>query len=283
VKPEIPKLDVGQRFIVEGWEDRLPPVQLLRKFPTTWRIAEIKPDGTLARGHYRLRKESLIGRTIRILPSDFKPQAPRETEAIAQTPVATKEASGVATAERLLTAQEFKRLSNVPPESEWYANISNPQTKRAYESDVRHFMAFVGIQRPQEFRSVTRAHIIAWRESLTNEAEHKAQNGRTILSPASVRRKLSALSSLFEYLCERNAITHNPVDGVERPDEMNNEGKTPALSNTQARALLQAPKADTLKGKRDRAILSVLLYHGLRRVELCALKVKDLMNQGGVM
>src|SRR5262249_13261111 len=39
---------------------------------------------------------------------------------------------------------------------------------------------------------------------------------------------------------------------------------------------------DTLKGKRDRAILSVLLYHGIRRGELCTLKVKDLMDRRGV-
>jgi hypothetical protein len=30
------------------------------------------------------------------------------------------------------------------------------------------------------------------------------------------RRKLSALSSLFEYLCERNAIAGNPVDSAKR-------------------------------------------------------------------
>lgn len=32
---------------------------------------------------------------------------------------------------------------------------------------------------------------------------------------------------------------------------------------------------DTLKDKRDRAILSMLLYHALRRAELCKLKVRD--------
>ena len=37
------------------------------------------------------------------------------------------------------------------------------------------------------------------------------------LAPATIRRKLSALSSLFDYLCERNAVTGNPVDGVKRP------------------------------------------------------------------
>jgi len=37
-----------------------------------------------------------------------------------------------------------------------------------------------------------------------------------------------------------------------------------------------------LKGKRDRAILATLLYHGLRREELCRLRVKDLQNGQGV-
>lgn len=149
---------------------------------------------------------------------------------------------------RLLTAEQFQHLANVPPEAEWFANISNAQTRRAYENDVRSFMAFVGIERPEEFRTVTRAHLIAWREQLrpTNENEQKRrqQRGGKILSPASVRRKLSALSSLFDYLCEKNAITHNPVDGVERPDEGMDEGKTPAISDAQARALLGAPLSE---------------------------------------
>lgn len=35
------------------------------------------------------------------------------------------------------------------------------------------------------------------------------------------------------------------------------------------------PDANSPKGKRDRAILSTLLYHGIRREELAKLKVKD--------
>lgn len=34
---------------------------------------------------------------------------------------------------RLLTAAEFQRLGEVPPEAEWFKNIRNPATKRAYE------------------------------------------------------------------------------------------------------------------------------------------------------
>ena len=61
----------------------------------------------------------------------------------------------------LLTAAEFHRLADVPPEVEWFANISNAHTRRAYENAVRDFMQFAGIGRPEEFRAVTRAHIIA--------------------------------------------------------------------------------------------------------------------------
>jgi integrase/recombinase XerD len=34
---------------------------------------------------------------------------------------------------------------------------------------------------------------------------------------------------------------------------------------------------------RDRAILATLLYHGIRREELCDLRVKDLRSREGVM
>ena len=96
-----------------------------------------------------------------------------------------------------------------------------------------------------------------------------------------MRHRLAALSSLFEDLCEKNAVTHNPVKGVKRPRAESGEGKTPALGDHQARDLLVAPGKDTaadeetIKKKRDRAILSTLLFHALRRGELCKLKVKD--------
>jgi hypothetical protein len=62
-----------------------------------------------------------------------------------------------------------------------------------------------------------------------------------------VSRKLPALSSLFDYLCERNAVLRNPVDCVKRPASNNNGGSTPALGG---------------------AILATLLYHSIRREEV---------------
>src|SRR5262252_3013067 len=148
----------------------------------------------------------------------------------------------IPTKARALSAKEFLDLAEVPPEIEWFANITNQQTRRAYHNDLKDFMRFARITNPEVFRVVTRAHLIAWRKEL----ERRGCEGSTI------RRKLSAVSSLFEYLCERNAVVHNPVKGVKRPKANTNEGLTPALSDEQARMLLDAPAGETLKGRRDR-------------------------------
>ncbi len=174
---------------------------------------------------------------------------------------------------RALTAARFQGLAEVPSELEWFANIDNKSTRRAYENALQDFMGFTGIRQPGEFRIVTRSHVIAWRDDLVRRA----------LSGMTIRHRLAALSSLFEHLCESNAVTHNPVKGVKRPPVESYVGKTPALGDHQARALLEAPDGVSRKGKRDRAILATLLYHALRREELCKLTVKDLQERRGVV
>src|SRR5712691_622030 len=98
-----------------------------------------------------------------------------------------------------LTAVQFQTLADVPPELAWFANLTNPNTRRAYRQDIRDFQAFTGLSRPEEFRDVTRAHVIAWREQLVTQE----------LANDTIRRKLAALSSLYAYLCDRNAVLHN--------------------------------------------------------------------------
>ena len=90
-----------------------------------------------------------------------------------------------------------------------------------------------------EMRAVNRAHVIAWRKDL--ELRH--------LAGSTVRRKLTALSALFEYLCDRNAVETNPVKGVKRPKVESYEGKTPALGDHQARPLLEAPDPGDAQGQ----------------------------------
>jgi integrase/recombinase XerD len=89
-----------------------------------------------------------------------------------------------------LTAAQFQGLAEVPPELEWFANPRNPRTRKPYQDDLRDFLRFTGIDRREHFRLITRAHVIAWRGEFTRRA----------LSRTTVRRKLAALSSLYQCL-----------------------------------------------------------------------------------
>jgi site-specific recombinase XerD len=175
--------------------------------------------------------------------------------------------------ERRLTVIEFQQLAAVPAAVEWFANLDNPRTRRAYQNDLEDFCSFVGLTGADEFRAVTRAHVLAWRAQLETRG----------LAGATIRRKLAALASLFDHLLENNAVAGgNPVHGVKRPRVETNEGKTPALGDDQAKLLLAAPDGWTVKGARDRAILAVLLYHGLRREEAAQLMTGDLQERRGI-
>lgn len=173
-----------------------------------------------------------------------------------------------------LSKDAFAKLQDIPPEVEWFANIDSVQTRRAYKIDLNDFMTFVGINQIEDLRLITRAHVLAWRIELEQRA----------LAKSTIRRKLAALSSLFNYLSDANAVQNNPVDGVKRPKVDTYEGKTPTISDVQARELLRSPEKQTksIKLRRDKALLSALLFHALRREELCLLKVGDIEERRGV-
>ncbi|MFK7790316.1 MAG: tyrosine-type recombinase/integrase [Phycisphaeraceae bacterium] len=173
---------------------------------------------------------------------------------------------------RILTAEQFHQLAEVPAVIEWLANFTSKGTRRVYRDCIAQFNAFVGITRPDEYRSVTKAHVIAWRDALIEAAD----------APATVRRKLSALSSLFSYLANKNAVEINPVSGVKRPSVESNIGKTNPLSDDQAKRLLAAPEGDGIKAIRDRAILTAHLYQGIRRDELARLDVRSRVERRGI-
>lgn len=175
---------------------------------------------------------------------------------------------------RQLSKEAFSQLQDIPAEVEWYANIDSAQTRRAYKIDLNDFMAFVGLEQIEDLRSITRAHVLAWRTELEQR----------VLAKSTIRRKLAALSSLFNYLSDANAVQNNPVDGVKRPKVDTYEGKTPTISDVQARELLSSPEKESksIKLLRDKALLSTLLFHALRREELCLLKVGDIEERRGV-
>lgn len=85
-----------------------------------------------------------------------------------------------------LSPQDFLRLADVPPEAQWFANLDSMQTRRAYQNDLKAFMTFAGIARPEEFRNITRGHVLAWRANLEDQK----------LAGSTIRRRLAALASI---------------------------------------------------------------------------------------
>jgi integrase/recombinase XerD len=166
----------------------------------------------------------------------------------------------------------MQTLAEIPEEEIWLARQKSARTRRAYRLDVRHFMATLNITTSDELRQVDHRAVIAWERAM-RETEHAA--------PSTIRRRLSALSSLFAHLVRHGFAPKNPVREITRPTINRDEGTTLAFSKAQARKLLDTPVEDTVEGLRDRAILSVGLQVGLRRAEIAALTVGDLHQNRG--
>jgi site-specific recombinase XerD len=164
------------------------------------------------------------------------------------------------------------RLADIPEEDIWLAKQKSARTRRAYGLDVRHFMATLRITTTDELRRIDHRAVIAWERAM-RETERAA--------PSTIRRRLSALSSLFRHLVQHGHATKNPVAEIDRPAINRDEGSTLAFAKAEARKLLDLPAEDTMEGLRDRAILSVGLQVGLRRAEIAALTVGDLHQNRG--
>jgi integrase/recombinase XerD len=163
-------------------------------------------------------------------------------------------------------------LAVVPEEDVWLASCKSRHTREAYARDVRHFLRTLAITSRAQLRAIDHRAVIAWERHM-REVEGA--------QPTTIRRRLAALSSLFGHLVRYRVVGYNPVREVKRPVINRGEGLTPAFTPQQARALLEAPDPTTLKGLRDRAILSLGLQVGLRRSEIVRLKVRDLLTNRG--
>lgn len=175
---------------------------------------------------------------------------------------------------RPLEAPKYHTLRDVPSDNDWIKELRNRNEKTAmfYEFDLNEFKTFLKIETPEDFRLVTRKHVIEWINILKKSG----------LANESIARKISAVSSLFKYYCERSALKDNPCKNITRPRVESNIGKSDPISDIEAKRLLESPDAKTLQGLRDRAILAVFLYHGLRRSEVKDLKVKSIHSVKGV-
>ncbi|MEL7169485.1 MAG: site-specific integrase, partial [Bacteroidota bacterium] len=111
-------------------------------------------------------------------------------------------------------------LAQVPQEQVWLAGLRSERTRRAYKLDVEDFIHTLGLTSSDELYRVTPAAVLAWRSELETRG----------VRPATVRRKLSALSSLFRHLVEQHLADFNPVRDIKRPAVSRTSGKTAAFS-----------------------------------------------------
>ncbi len=169
----------------------------------------------------------------------------------------------------------------------WLMKSPSRDTRSNYERDIKQFLVFAGIEgnHPEKIVGVRPEHVAAWRDQLQVQG----------LTNSSVRRKMTALRSLFSYLQTYGYTGTNPAHGdfVAAPSAPR-DGKTVGLSPENCRRLLDAPVEKVVKelpdglkeesavpvGTRDRALFAVLAYTGCRVGELTRLKVGSYRSNG---
>lgn len=98
------------------------------------------------------------------------------------------------------------------------------------------------------------------------------------LAPSTINVRLAAVRRLAYEASDSGLLSPELAAGIRRVKGAKRLGTRIGnwLTLGQCRSLLRAPCADTLRGKRDRAILAVLVGCGLRRAELVGLQYDDL-------
>lgn len=132
------------------------------------------------------------------------------------------------------------------------------ETLRAYKSDLEKFEAYLR-EKGLRANQVTALTIDGFLKYLSSQPTRK---DGTVLSAASVGRRLSVLSSFYDFLQVRsNGKIKNPVHLVKRPKIDNVEFR--ALDDEAADKLIQE-----VTDLRDRALLALFISAGLRLAEL---------------
>lgn len=145
------------------------------------------------------------------------------------------------------------------------SQTSSKETLRAYRQDLVKYETFLKMKGLR----VTQAKPSTISEFLKQLAEDHGGP----LAPATVSRRLSVLSAFYEFLRD-NADSNitNPVQRVKRPKVRN---EAPRAVEDDALATLVAGITDT----RDKAIVLLFIYSGLRLAELCQLNKDTILSR----
>lgn len=180
-----------------------------------------------------------------------------------------------------LRAEALDRLPTIDGDADPYWRLVTaflvgypPHSSRAYLSDLKAWYAWcaqVGVH-PLAAR---RHHVDVWVRHLSQEPQPRT---RRPASPASIARRLSCLSKFYDYgIKDAELLEHSPVANVRRP-KVSDDSSTVGLTAEQLDQLLTAAEAD---GPRSAALVSLLVYNGLRIAEVLATDVEHFTHQRG--
>lgn len=150
----------------------------------------------------------------------------------------------------------------------WLASFDSHQTQRAYARDMKMWLAFCD-EHDVDPLAALRVHIDAWKQVGAGYANPH---------PPSVARRLSAVSSWYEYLVQEEVLDRSPAAHVKRPKVDNRHSSTFGLDESEARAVIQAAGE---YGLRELTVITVLMLTGIRNSELCGSNVEDLGRDRG--
>lgn len=148
--------------------------------------------------------------------------------------------------------------------------VDSPHTRRAYARALARFFAW---HRAAGAPRLTRATVNRYRAHLVAEG----------LAASTINQQLAALRRLAREAVEQELAEPAAVAGLEAVRGVKRQGTRAGnwLTLVETQALLRAPSTSTLKGLRDRALLTALVGCGLRRAELVSLRVEQLQERDG--
>lgn len=149
-------------------------------------------------------------------------------------------------------------------------NAVSERTRPEYARALNDFMVWYKLT---EQRGLTKA---------TFNAHVTALKARGV-TDSSINQRLAALRKFASEAADNGLIDYATAFAISKVKNISIEGGRLGnwLTQDQANQMLNAPDVSTLKGKRDRAVLAVMLGGGLRREEVCSLTVEHLQQREG--
>jgi len=146
-------------------------------------------------------------------------------------------------------------------------SLRSPESQRGYRHSIDEFIGWYCSEPRLSFNKTV---VTRYRIHLESRQ----------LAPGTINVRLAAVRRLAYEAADSGLLSPELAAGIRRVKGAQKLGVRLGnwLTAEEARRLWQAPETDTLKGKRDRALLAVLLGCGLRRRELAELTV-DLLQR----